>query len=103
MGQEKVFEIMKKKWTYQAISDECEEERSNDGAKALCNPIEEAGEDGDISSDGQPERHGGVEVAAGDVGSHRHSDEQCKCMSHSYRHQPRWVESRVRGQLVYNK
>lgn len=95
---------MRKKWaTYQAISDEFKEETCNDGAKTLCNPIEEAGEDGNVSSDGQSERDRRIQVAAGDVGGHCHPHKQCKCMSHRHSHQARWVKSRVGCELVYMK
>lgn len=67
---------------YLAISNEDEEEASDDGAKALSNPVEETGDDRDVSADGEAESHGGVKVSAGDVGGYGNTDEKGKGVSY---------------------
>ena len=46
-----------------AISDKLEEEAGDDGAKALGNPIENAGEDADVASDGQSESDSWIQMS----------------------------------------
>lgn len=59
--------------TYQTSGDEREQESSDDGAQELGNPVEKSGDDGDLSTDGEAEGDGGVDVSTGDVGGDRDS------------------------------
>lgn len=65
-----------------AIGHEDEEETSDDGAKALSNPVEETGYYCDVATDGEAECHGGVKVSTGDVGGYGNTDKKGKGVSH---------------------
>nr|GLL17781.1 hypothetical protein Itr_chr01CG16790 [Ipomoea trifida] len=75
--------------TYQAAGNNCEEVASDNGAQELSNPVEEAGEDGDLAADSQSKGDGRVNVTAGDVGSHGNSHEESKSMANCNGYQPR--------------
>lgn len=66
---------------YLAIGNEDKKETSDDGAKALSNPVEETGDDCDVAADGKAEGHGGVKVSTGDVGGYWHTNEKGKGVS----------------------
>lgn len=86
--------------TYQAAGNNSEEVASDNGAQELSNPVEEAGEDGDLAAESQSKGDCRVNVTAGDVGSDGNRHEECKSMANRNRYQPRWVKSRIRRQLV---
>lgn len=56
---------------YQASSDNFEEETGNNRAKKLGNPVEDAGEDGDLATKSQSKGDGWVDMATWDVSTNR--------------------------------
>lgn len=86
--------------TYQATGDDFEEETGYYGAEQLSDPVEDASEDGDLASQSQAEGDSRIHVSTWDVGSHCHRHKQRESMANCYRHQPRWVESRISCQFT---
>ena len=81
------------------MGDELQEKARHGGAEQLGDPVEEAGEDGDVAADGEAEGHGGVQVAAGDVGGDGDADEEGQRVGDRDRHQAGRVERAAMGQL----
>lgn len=69
--------------------DEEQEERGDDGAQELGDPVEEATEESDVSAEEDAEGDSGVDVAAGDVGPRGDGNEQGEAVGEGRRHQPR--------------
>jgi hypothetical protein len=84
-----------RKESYQTAGDKLEEQAGNRGTKALSDPVEDSGENGDVAANGQTEGDGWVEVATGDVSSHRDSNEECKCMGYGHGNEPSGVQGRI--------
>lgn len=74
--------------TYQTTSDKWEQEASSNGAQELSDPVEKAGEDGDLPTNSQSEGDSWIHVAPGDVGSDCNRHEQSEPVAHGHRHQP---------------
>lgn len=74
-----------------SVGGELQEQTRDGRAEQLSEPVEDAGEDGDVATDGEAEGDGGVQVATGDVGGHGNSDEQREGMGYGDRHQTSWV------------
>lgn len=66
-------------------SDQFNEKSSHDSTKQLCNPIQDAGEYGDLSPKSQPKGDRRVDMSTGDVSGDRHSYEEGKPMADSHR------------------
>ena len=68
----------RRQWQYAnlAVCDKLEEQACHGGAEQLDNPVEGPSEDGDVAADHEAEGDGGVQVVAGDVGSHGNTDEE---------------------------
>lgn len=58
------------KVNYQASCDNFEEEACCNGAKQLGNPVEDASEDGDLTTKSQSEGDSWVDMTTRDVGTH---------------------------------
>lgn len=71
---------------YQSSSDDFEEEASNNGANKLGNPVEDAGEDGDLATQSQSESDRRIDMATRDICTHCHRNKECKPMANCYRH-----------------
>lgn len=54
---------------YQASCGNFEEVASNNGAKKLGDPVEDASKDGDLASESQTEGDSWINMAAGDIGT----------------------------------
>nr|GMC77512.1 hypothetical protein Iba_chr03eCG11430 [Ipomoea batatas] len=80
-------------FTYEAAGDDFEEVASYNGAQELSNPVKEAGDDGDLAADCQPESDSGIDVAAGDVGGDRNRHKQSQSMANRNRHKPRRINN----------
>lgn len=87
-------------YTYSA-SNKLKEKACNGGAEELSNPIENPGQYRDVPADGQPKRHGRVQVPARYVRRHRHPNKQRQRVRNGHRHQPRRVQRRPSRQLTY--
>jgi hypothetical protein len=74
--------------SYLPVRDELQEQARDGRAEQLGDPVEDAGEDGDVAADSEPEGDGGVQVAAGDVGGHGDTDEERERMGDRDRHKP---------------
>lgn len=85
---------------YQASGGSFKEEASYNGADELGDPVEEASENGDLTSKSQSEGDGGVDVATGDVGAYSDRHKESKAMANCYGHKPRWIKSRIGCHLV---
>lgn len=72
---------------YHAASCEPEENRGNDGAKELSNPVEDGPDERDPTANKSSERDCRVDVAAGDVEGHRYRDEEGQSMGDGHRDQ----------------
>jgi len=81
------------------VGDELQEKARHGGAEQLGDPVEDAGEDGDVAADGEAEGDGGVQVPAGDVGGHGDTDEQRERMGDGDGHQAGRVERAALCQL----
>jgi len=73
------------KSTYQASCDIAEKKTCDYGTKKLCNPVEDAGEDGDVATKSQSKSHGRVDMATRDVGTNRNCNKKCKTVANSNR------------------
>jgi len=78
------------------------EDGTDDGTEELGDPVEDAGEDGDLAAEGEAEGNGGVDVAARDVGADGNRDEQSEPMAHRHGDQPGGVKRRATRQLGWN-
>jgi len=78
---------------------ELDEDGADDGAEELGDPVEDAGEDGDLAAEGEAEGDGGVQVPAGDIGGHGDTDEQRERMGDGDGHQAGRVERAALCQL----
>ena len=76
-----------------------DEDGADDGAEELGNPVEDAGEDGDLAAEGEAEGDGGVDVAAGDVGADGDRDEEPEPVANRHRNQPGRIKRRAAAQL----
>ena len=56
--------------TYHAIGSQLEEKASNNRTKDLGNPVKEASEEGDVSSNGQSKGDSWIQVSAWNIGCH---------------------------------
>lgn len=86
--------------THQTAGDEGEKEGTNNGAQKLSNPVENTGDNGELTADNQAECDGRVDVSTGDVSGDGDSHEESKCVGHSDRHKPSRVQARVGRQTV---
>lgn len=86
---------------YLAICDEFEEEASNNGAKALGDPIEDTSKDGDVASNSQSKCDSWIQMATGDVGCNGHPHKKCEGMGHGHRYKSRGVQGCIRCELIY--
>lgn len=73
-----------------------EDEAGERGAEHLRRPVEDGARDGDVAADGVGERHGGVDVAAGDVGGDEHRGEEPERLRNGGRHQGRGIGCFIR-------
>jgi hypothetical protein len=64
-----------------------EDEAGERGAEQLRRPVEDGARDADVAADGERERHGGVDVAARDVGRDEHRSEEPERLGHGGGHQ----------------
>lgn len=87
--------------TYQTTGDELKEEASGGGAKKLSDPVENSGDNCDLTTDSKAKSDGRVHMATGDVGSDCHCHEEGESMAHRDGHKSRRIKSRVRRQLRY--
>lgn len=87
--------------TYHAGA-ELDEEGADDGTEELGDPVEDAGEDGDLAAEGKAEGDGRVHVAAGDVGADGDRDEQPEPVAYRHGNQPGWVKGRAAAHLSCN-
>jgi len=81
---------------------ELDEDGADDGTEELGDPVEDAGEDGDLAAEGEAEGDGGVDVAAGDVGADGDRDEEPEPVAHRHGDQTRRVKRCAAGQLGCN-
>lgn len=68
-----------------------EDEAGERGAEQLTRAVEDGGRDTDVATDGEGERHGRVDVAAGDVGGDEHRGEEPERLRDGGGHQGRGV------------
>jgi hypothetical protein len=77
------------KWTYHAAAEVAEEDAGEGGRQQLGGDVQQRPELGDVAANQDPHRHGGVEVAAGDVEAGRHQDASGQRVRDSHRRQRR--------------
>lgn len=79
----------KRKWTYHAAAEVAEQDAGEGGRQHLRGDVEHRPELGDVAAHHEPHRHGGVEVAAGDVEPGRHQYAGCQRVRDCHRRQRR--------------
>ena len=82
-----------------SVGDVLQEKARHGGAEQLGDPVEDAGEDGDVAADGEAKGDGGVQVAAGDVGGHGDTHEERERMGDGDGHKAGGVQSATLCQL----
>lgn len=87
--------------TYQTTGDVFEEEASDGGAEKLSDPVENSGDDCDLTTDSKAKSDGWVHMATGNVGSDCNRHEEGETMAHRDGHKSRRIKSGVRRQLRY--
>ena len=87
--------------TYQSTGDELKKEASGGGAEKLRNPVENSGDECDLTTESKSKSDGWVHMATGDVGSDCNRHEEGETMTHSDGNKPRRIKSRIWRQLPY--
>lgn len=66
---------------YQSASGKLEKQASNNGSQKLCNPIQDAPQQGYVPTKERTKSHCRVHMATGDVGANRYRHEKSERMS----------------------
>ena len=87
--------------TYQATGNELKKEASGGGAEKLSDPVENSGNECDLTTESKAKSDGWVHMATGDVGSDCNRHEESEIMAHSNGDKSRRIKSRIRRQFRY--